>query len=295
MTSVWEIKNIDASISREPQTIPLPPSTILVSSDSLNETVDTIIVQHNFDDILAGGKYYTLIIGINSYSGEWPQLKNPINDAKKLREVLNNSYRFDQIITLYDSEATRKEIIAKLDWLTENLTEKDNLLIYFAGHGYYNQKLQKGYWVPFDAVTSSYISNSDVQTYLAGIPSKHTLLITDACFAGDIFRGSEILNTKRDMSNITKYYSNAYRKKSRLAITSGGVEPVTDDGIDNHSVFAYYLIKALQEVNKDYFDVEELFNEFKVAVGNNAKQTPLLQPIKDAKDEGGKFIFFRRK
>ncbi len=65
-------------------------------------------------------------------------------------------------------------------------------------------------------------------------------------------------------------------------------------GTDNHSIFTYYLIKALKENDKKYFDANQLFNEFRIAVTNNSEQTPMLQVIRDTNDEGGQFIFIRK-
>lgn len=269
--------------------------------NNFNVTIDTLLVHYNFQEKLSGGKYYAFLIGINSYSGKWERLKNPINDVTKLDSVLRFGYRFDEIITLLDSQATRENILTKLDWFSDNLKENDNLLIYYAGHGSYNKKQKRGYWVPIDAKTQAgYISNGELRERIAGIYTKHTLLITDACFAGDIilsgdtFRGSEKLDDPSDAKELTRYYGQMYSKKSRLALTSGDIEPVADGGKENHSIFAYYLIKTLKEIDKKYFNVQDLFEKFKIPVTDKSKQTPKLGVIRDAGDEDGQFIFFRK-
>jgi hypothetical protein len=58
-----------------------------------------------------------------------------------------------------------------------------------------------------DATSSSVsalISNTDIQGFLGGIKSKHTFLIADACFSGDIFRGKTITIP---YENSFKYYN----------------------------------------------------------------------------------------
>jgi hypothetical protein len=93
------------------------------------------------------------------------------------------------------NKQNREAIIRELEWLVANAKENDNVFIYYSGHGEYKKELSKGYWVPVDAETQStskYISNSDIQTYINGIKSKHTLLVSDACFSGDIFRGNTL-------------------------------------------------------------------------------------------------------
>ena len=240
------------------------------------------------------GKYYALIVGIDHYKGHWPPLQNAVRDAQGVELMLKKKYRFDHFKTLYDEQATRANIVDALYWLVEHVKPEDNVLIYYSGHGDYNKKLDKGYWVPVDAQTPSlsvYLSNSDLQTFLKGIDSKHTLLVADACFSGDIFRGNTV-GTPFEESE--KYYKEVAAIKSRQAITSGGLEPVMDGGQDGHSVFAYYFLRTLNGNTGRYLDASQLFEKLKIPVVNNSEQTPSLQPIKNTGDEGGQFLFIRK-
>ncbi len=81
---------------------------------------------------------------------------------------------------------------------------------------------------------------------------------------------------------------------SRQAMTSGGIEPVMDGGKNGHSVFAYYLLKSLNENPNKYYDAGQLYNQIKIPVVNNSDQTPKLSPVKDTGDEGGQFIFIKK-
>ncbi len=243
---------------------------------------------------VAIGNYYALIIGIDKYSGEWKPLKNAVNDAKAVEQQLRTKYEFQSIRTLYNEQATRANIIKEYEWLMANIKANDNLLIYYSGHGDYNDKLQRGFWVPVDAQSSSIsalIANTDIQAFLSGIKSKHTFLIADACFSGDIFRGKTLTIP---YENSFKYYNQIYSKPSRTALTSGGVEPVMDGGKDGHSVFAYYLLKSLTNNENKFFDASQLYNDLKVAVINNSNQTPGFSPIVNTGDEGGQFIFIKK-
>jgi len=240
------------------------------------------------------GNYYALIIGIDDYSGIWTKLNNAASDAKSVERVLTTKYFFDEIITLYNEEATRENIMNKFEWLLKTVHENDNLFIYYAGHGEYNENLNKGFWVPIDATVESlskYISNDDIKTFLAGIKSQHTLLVADACFSGDIFR-SKTLSIPYDGSS--KYYNKVYNIPSRKAISSGGLEPVMDGGKNGHSVFAYYFLKALVTNNNKYLDASQIYNAIKIPIINNSEQTPNFGPIKNTGDEGGQFIFIHK-
>lgn len=240
------------------------------------------------------GNYYAVIIGIDRYKGTWAPLKNAVNDAKAIETTLKAKYKFDHFRTLYNEQATRKSVIAELEWLAQNAKANDNVFIYYSGHGEFKKDMNKGFWVPVDALgttTADYISNNDIQTYLSGIKSKHTLLVSDACFSGDIFRGNTISVPFEDSE---KYYKEVHGLSSRQAMTSGGIEPVMDGGKNGHSVFAYYFLKSLNENENKFFDAGQLYNSIKIPVVNNSDQTPKLSPIKDTGDEGGQFIFIKK-
>jgi len=240
------------------------------------------------------GNYYALIIGVDKYSGAWTALDNAVRDAKAVKEILSTKYRFNKIKTLFDADATREAIINEMIWLVDNVKAEDNVFIYYSGHGEFQESLNKGYWVPADASVASvskYISNSDIQTYLGGIKSQHTLLVSDACFSGDIFRGKTMSVPFEDSE---RYYKKVHNLKSRQALTSGGIEPVMDGGRDGHSVFAYYMLKSLRENDSKYFDASQLFDRIKIPVTNNSQQSPKFSPMKSVGDEGGQFIFIKK-
>ncbi|MBN1183676.1 MAG: caspase family protein [Bacteroidales bacterium] len=240
------------------------------------------------------GKFYALIIGIDKYSGNWVPLSNAVNDAKTIEAMLKEKYQFDKFISLYNEQASRMGIMNAFEGLLQEVNPEDNLFIFYSGHGEYKEELDKGYWVPYGARSKStyeLISNSDIQTFLKGIPSKHTLLVSDACFSGDIFRGN---TTPISFEDSEKYYAKVNELSSRKAITSGGVEPVLDGGKDGHSVFAFYLLRMLNQNDKKYIDASQIYEGIRIPVQSNSSQTPQFQPIHDTGDEGGQFIFIKK-
>lgn len=240
------------------------------------------------------GNYYALIIGIDDYWGAFEPLNNAVADAESIERMLKSKYKFDNFITLYNRQANRGNILNAFEELSNTVKETDNVFIYYSGHGEFNERQNKGYWVPVDARSKSMaelISNNDIQTALTGIPSKHTLLISDACFAGDIFRGNAI---SIPFEESDRYYREIHQLKSRKAITSGGIEPVMDGGREGHSVFAYYLLRALENNEDRFYDASQLYDRIKIPVTNNSEQRPKFAPIKYSGDEGGQFIFIRK-
>lgn len=233
-------------------------------------------------------KYYALIIGINEYQDEDIQdLDNPINDAEQLAGVLTYHYSFDQENVNVLENPRREDIIKALDKLSNTVTDKDNLLIFYAGHGIWNEQLNQGYWLPSDASMDSksyWLSNSTLRDYVGGINSKHTLLISDACFSGGILKERAVFGNSRAILEV-------YKLPSRKAMTSGTLKTVPDE-----SVFIEYLLKNLVNNQAPLLSADQLFRHFKTAVINNSPngQVPQYGPISQAGDEGGDFIFLKR-
>lgn len=233
------------------------------------------------------GKYYALLIAINDYKD--PSINNldkPIGDAQKLFDILVERYAFEKTNVTFLKNPTREQIISSLDKLEKDLTTSDNLLIFYAGHGYWNPSTQKGYWLASDASklnTANWIGNSSISDYIRSIPSKHTLLIADACFSGSIFK------TREAFGNLDKSAQKLYELPSRKAMTSGTLTVVPDK-----SIFVEYLLKRLKENSESFLSAEQLFFSFKPAVLNNTENIPQFGVIGNAGDEGGDFIFVNR-
>lgn len=234
-------------------------------------------------------KYYALIIGVDDYPDQQIQnLDQPVADGLALSEVLASQYTFETSEMKVLTNPGRSEIIEALDELSATVTEKDNLLIFYAGHGVWNEQLNQGYWLPSDAsmsTKSNWLSNSTIRDYVGGIKSKHTLLISDACFSGGILKERAVFENSRAVLEL-------YKLPSRKAMTSGTLKTVPDK-----SVFIEYLVKNLETNNAPLLSADQLFRNFKVAVINNSPngQVPQYGPISQAGDEGGDFIFLRRR
>ena len=83
--------------------------------------------------------------------------------------------------------------------------------------------------------------------------------------------------------------------KSRVAITSGGNEPVFDGGGGDHSVFAKTLFSALESFDEP-FTALDLFQKIRDRVINKSDamgdaQTPNFKELKKNGHEGPDFVF----
>src|SRR4030042_198182 len=236
---------------------------------------------------IARGKYYALLIGINEYmSDEITDLDNPIKDAESLYNVLQAKYTFEKDNIVFLKNPSRGDIIMAFDKLKKKLTANDNLLIFYAGHGSWDEKGKVGYWFPSDAMKSNSVnwySNSSLRDDIGSIQTKHTILIADACFSGAIFKSrSAFTDTPRGIEKL-------YELSSRKAITSGILQEVPDE-----SMFIFYLVERLMENEEKFLPSEILFSSFKQAVMNNSPNVPQYGVIQNVGDEGGDFIFIRK-
>lgn len=232
-------------------------------------------------------KYYALIVGVNEYPDpSISSLNNPVKDAAMLAKVLVDKYTFDVNDIIFLKNPTRSQFIDQLDRITRMISKNDNLIIFYAGHGYYDSETEFGYWLPSDATASStgnWLANSQLKDYVAAIKSKHTLLIADACFGGSIFK------TRKAFADATEELNKVYDRKSRKAMTSGSLTEVPDE-----SAFLKFLVQRLEENTLDYLSAEELFSSFKTTVMNSSPVVPQYGEIKGTGDEGGDFLFVKK-
>lgn len=242
------------------------------------------------------GEYYALLIGNNTYQ-KLPHLDTAINDAKGIAEVLQKQYGFKTKVLL---DATRYDILKALNAYRKKLTEKDNLLIYYAGHGILDKVNDRGHWLPVDAEPDSsanWISVQNVTDQLKIISAKHVLVVADSCYSGALTRSSiarlEAGMTATKRAQWIKLMLNA---RSRVALSSGGLEPVLDGGGGNHSIFAKALIDTLAK-NKDLLESQALYRNVSALVADAAsdqdfKQVPEFSPIRHAGHAAGEFFFY---
>jgi VWFA-related protein len=239
---------------------------------------------------------YAVVIGIDHYpSRMWPQLQYGVKDARAIAAYLRTQ-DYDQIITLYDQQATKQAIVAAMqNQLAPKLKAKDRVLIFFAGHGY-TETLggkDRGYIVPYDGDTQSagYISMDELETlsdYMGN--ARHQLFIMDSCYGGLLaVTRSGLVNP-----NIPDYLNNISDRVARQVITAGGKnQQVLDGGPKGHSFFVDYLLEALAEGKADtngdgYITFDEL-SAYMVPRASSRQQTPMFGSLSG--HQAGEYLF----
>jgi len=237
------------------------------------------------------GQYFALIVGINDYQ-HLPHLSTPDNDAQELTSILRDQYGFKTELLL---EATRDQIIGAFDRYRRTLNDTDSLLIYYAGHGYFDDEMHEAYWAPVDAGKDTFarwIIAEDVTGAAQAFPARHVLVISDSCYSGMLTQDTG-RSTISDRANTLE---KVLQTKSRYVMSSGGNEPVADSDapghFSKHSVFANVLLQDLSQFQANEFTAEQLFGQIRQQVRERATQRPIFRPIQGS-EEGGDFVFIR--
>jgi filamentous hemagglutinin family protein len=231
-----------------------------------------------------------LLVGINAYGDKnIPQLKNAISDADAVGKVFAARLGYDVRVLHNPDKAT---IIRTLNALATEADSKDSVVIYFAGHGYSMDDHGAGYWLASDATVNGdlkgWISNSDVAQMLSGIRSKQVTLISDSCYSGAFAR--EGLGAVGQ--NVT--VDDVLTKRSVVVLSSGGDEPVPDNGKAGHSIFAWNLMKVLNSVS-NWTPGSSVFAVVQARVKKEFPQTPKYGSVTAAGHQsGGDYLFESR-
>jgi len=203
------------------------------------------------------GTTYALMFATNVYD-YYSDLVNPVLDAQTIGAELGESYGVQSEVVI---NPTLSEIAAKIrEYATRSYKPGDNLMVFFAGHGVYDEVFKEGYVISRDSRMddvgkTSYLSHSNLRTMINNIGCPHIFLVMDVCFGGtfdphlaSLHRGATVqyadISTQEFVERKLKY-------KTRLYLTSGGKEYVPDGRPGFHSPFARRFIESLRYYGGD--------------------------------------------
>jgi len=197
---------------------------------------------------------YAILFATNDYD-QWGDLTNPIKDVETIASELEEMYGFQVEIK---RNPTQEEILLTLrKYSQKSYLENDQLVIFFAGHGQFDELMGQGYIVTKeskknDPAKTTYLSHAVLRGVIDYIPTEHTLLVMDVCFGGTFdpaiarsgSRGEE--GSMYSEISTNDFIKRKLRFKTRKYITSGGKQYVPDGRPGFHSPFASKFIEALR-------------------------------------------------
>jgi len=232
-------------------------------------------------------KNHLLAIAINDYAF-CPKLNNAVKDVEDFIEVMLDKYEFEEenITFLKDGEANKDNIFKHLRNFIKSLSANDNLVIYFSGHGEFDDIEDEGYWLTQEVRQgnhANYLPNTRIKKLISKIKAHHIFLISDSCFSGALFDKS------------TKSPHEVYeRDASRWGLTSGRNEIVTDGKPGENSPFVKSLLYALRNTAEP-LPILRLCQKVQDNTTINANQSPRFERIDGSGHRGGQFVFRLKK
>jgi uncharacterized caspase-like protein len=235
----------------------------------------------------AGRRALALVIANGAYRS-LPELRTARADGEAVARVLRDRYGYE---TRLVADASFLDTLKALDEAGAKLGAEDDLLVYFAGHGRMSEGGSRGYWLPVDARAedpSTWIPNDAIAKLLGTFAAGRVLVVSDSCYAGTFAASGHDLAGDAPRSG-------GGRARSRLVLTSGGLQPVLDEGGDGkHSIFARALLSVLQLADRPLSSTE-IFSAVAARVSwrtgqLGVAQTPQLAPIRYAGHEAGEYV-----
>jgi hypothetical protein len=201
--------------------------------------------------VAADRKDYALLIAIDKYD-HWSDLVNPVNDAQTLATELKGKYGFEvEVLENPDQETV---FIKLREYAEKKYKPQDQLMVFFAGHGFFDETFGEGYVVAKnslenDKAKTTYISHNRLRSVINNISCEHIFLAMDVCFGGTfdpVLARSRALDVYEETS-VSEYLVRKLSQKTRKYLTSGGKEYVSDGVAGHHSPFALKFLQALKE------------------------------------------------
>lgn len=246
-------------------------------------------------------RYLGLIVAVENYHNDVPQVKYATDDAVQFRNsLIALGCQEDRLKLLTNEKATKTTIEQSIKEIASSARETDTIVFYFAGHGYYyngknlitcvdsSQKFIPETTVGLDFILDTFDKSS----------SNKVIAFLDCCHSGIQFDTTERSPLSDFSIDELKYYDNA----EHLAVFASckGNEKSHTDLQRKHGAWSYYLLEALRgNADNSIYDNGFLFSDkLQKYLGINTFQrvkqiTPDKKnqtPIKFGKETAEKFI-----
>lgn len=194
---------------------------------------------------------YAILFATNDYDN-WPDLINPVNDTRMIAKELRETFGYKVEVVEGGSQS---DILKKIrEYAEKKYQPLDQLFIFFAGHGQYDETFGEGFVVTKeslanDVAKTTYLSHNRLRSIINNIPCEHIFLAMDVCFGGTFDQAIAHRGMDDDVYKEASQAEMVTRKlsyKTRKYLTSGGKEYVPDGRPGMNSPFARKLLEAFR-------------------------------------------------
>lgn len=254
-----------------------------------------------------------MIIGLGKYEDRaWGKI-NGDRDVPLVASMLKKA-RFNTIITLVNSQATKKKIISALNSLALQSKESDIIYIHFSGHGQQMTDLngdeedrKDESWIPYDAYKKpcnkdhgeKHLSDDEICVLLTKIKYKigisgKLIVVVDACHSGtstwsdnqeaDIIRGTNEIFLTPTISYAGKRPKFIWKNWVTISACKDNQNnyELRGKNIGKLSYALYELIKSNSSFTDKQF--ESLLKQYFAKTSSPHEQTPIISGIANKSD-----------
>lgn len=234
-----------------------------------------------------------LLIGVNNYKDKRvPSLRGAVPDTRAVRGILEGRLGYETTVL---ENPGREDIVRAFNRLALQAEPNDSVIVYYAGHGVLVDidGTETGFWLPGDVdaeLPASWLSNADIARMVAAVGAKQLMLVSDSCYSGQLVGKERVGNVGSEAEELLK-------RKAAVVMSSGGDEPVADEGKSGHSVFAWHFMRALEGIQgeREWQPGNSLFDRVKAAVVREFPQTPQYGASRSAGHQGNTDYLWERR
>ncbi len=224
---------------------------------------------------------YAVVIGIERYRRDLPNVNFASHDAKVVREYLTKRLGFSEqnVVSLINDHAAKSDMEKYLEyWLPEHVDNDSTVLIYFSGHGAPNLKTNEGYILPYDGdptyLDGTGYSLKRLYETLEKSPAKEVVVMLDSCFSGT--GGRSVISKGLRPVVISVENPILAGGKTVVLTASSGVQSSSTYNSKSHGLLTYFLLKGLQgsadQNNDGKIELSEVYTYLRPQVEIVARQ-----------------------
>lgn len=205
---------------------------------------------------------FAVVIGVSEYADPLvPDLHYADDDARAFHEFLRSERAGlggipeENVLLLVNDDANYRNMRSALFSFLRRATENDIVYVYIAAHGVPDpNRPSELYLLPSDAeagdLPGTALPMSDVNTAIARLATRHTVVFTDACHSGGL--GTVGFNARSGLepNNVNEIFLQGLRNTAGgLAVfTAAEARQISREGRQwggGHGVFTHYLLEGL--------------------------------------------------
>lgn len=198
---------------------------------------------------------YALIVGNEDYSSFQRGLRSESNvdfaiqDAEIFKKYALNVLCIPEYNIIFLKNAGAIEMHRAINQINAIIKTKDGkseVFVYYAGHGFPDEKNQEPYLIPVDVSGADLqfaIKLSDFYSKLTEFPSKRVTVFLDACFSG----GGRIQGLLASRAVRVRPKENLLSGNLVVFAAASGDQTALPWSEKSHGMFTYHLLKLLKE------------------------------------------------